>query len=330
MRLRTWMAPAAVDLRHLKLKPVTEAALKAVRWGKPPPLVNIAVHTDGATSEGPPAEQIVGTDQTGQEWFLGVRAAQASCPGKPGHIGATRPTSSSAELSGAPWALQHVLQFAVHGADAEVWFDSKYASAIAQAMAAPHHHGTLATIATGLASFEQLCQLSWHYEAGHKDNPWNEFAAVATKEASKGLAGVRQMHTPCEEWVEGDGLLASWAFLQRASPKQIVEYPQIAPVKQYRISVARERRRQPSLSWPKQSQPSQATYLCETVCEARHAHRNLPGVETHNNRCTRGVRVHRRVVCMYQMRPWMLQCVVQQEGGDSDGRRQAAVHMHRG
>ena len=80
------------------------------------------------------------------------------------------------------WAFQVSIQFAGAIAEVEIWYDSKYASGLAQAFLKPSAHSTLAVIAAGLDGLlRQLTKLSWHYEAGHKGNPWNEAADVTAK-----------------------------------------------------------------------------------------------------------------------------------------------------
>ena len=56
---------------------------------------------------------------------MGTHAAQVSTEGDPGYIGASKHTSSAAELSGVTWALQCVLQYASQIREAEIWFASK-------------------------------------------------------------------------------------------------------------------------------------------------------------------------------------------------------------
>ena len=223
-----WMGPTSWLLPRLEILPVTYQALQEVHLGYPAHLVKLAVHTDGATSDGPAswANILIGTDSEGAEWFLGSYAAQVVAVPGPGWLGATRHTSSAAELSGVTWALQVVLQHATQIEAAEIWYDSKYASGIAQAFFNPSAHSELAVVAAGLnLPAQQLCGLTWHYEAGHKGNPWNEAADVMAKftcrDNTQSFTGV----SPCTSWIGDGSVFAKWAFLHRPSASQIREYP---------------------------------------------------------------------------------------------------------
>ena len=171
-----WMPLTSWHMLQLELLEVTTIALQNMPWGWPPldRIAKMAIHTDGATSlaDAAWANVLIATDVDGIEWFCGTYSGQVELVQGPRWIGAERHTSSAAELSGVTWALQVALQFAGTISQVEIWYDSKYASGIAQAFLQPSSHSVLAVIAAGLDTLlRQFVNLSWHYEAGHKGNP---------------------------------------------------------------------------------------------------------------------------------------------------------------
>ena len=86
------------------------------------------------------ANNIIGTDLDNREWFMGTFADLVPVSGDPAWIGADKSTSPSSELIGITWALQVLLQLSGKVPCAEIWYDSKYASGIAQAFFSPTTH----------------------------------------------------------------------------------------------------------------------------------------------------------------------------------------------
>ena len=110
---------------------------------------------------------------------------------------------------------------------------------MAQALINAKDHKELVHIAEGLGMLlKNKAKVTWHHEARHAGNPWNEFVDVAAKDACKEDHPTVIHNTPAEAWTNGQSRFATWAFLMRPSARQLIEYPKIIRTDRCTMTVA--------------------------------------------------------------------------------------------